>query len=81
MKTNNHKNDGSPKWKSRGGLQNRCISWVGLNPITISKIISEYRECFITYDKKYPLLREENVCQEQKIFKPKHKIQTGFFFL
>ncbi len=21
-----HQNDGSPKWKSRGGLQNRCVS-------------------------------------------------------
>lgn len=31
-----HQIDGSPKWKSRGGLQNRCENWVGLNPITIS---------------------------------------------
>lgn len=31
-----YKNDGSPKWKSRGGLQNRCENLVGLNPITIS---------------------------------------------
>jgi hypothetical protein len=31
--------------------------------------------------KEYPLLRKENVCRAQKIFKPKHKIQTGFFFL
>ena len=45
------------------------------------KIIERYKESFIIYNKEYPLLRKENVCQEQKIFKPKTQIQTGFFFL